>query len=213
MRKRRASASAVSVMVEAIPAGVSAVGTSRSAMCVVATTTRRLGPASIIANSDDAGARGQVLGVAREGEAGARDPLLRDGRGHEGRGLAAQHGVGRGLEVGELRAAPTRRWACRGRRRSGAERRDDAQRVGRDARHAGALGGGDEHDRIAEDEDAPLGAHGERAHDDLRPDAGRISQRDREREAVRLRRHRRQHKAGAGRVQTAHVGRRWCSSP
>ena len=51
MPKRRASASTVSQIVEAMPSAVSRAGTSRSATCVVATVTRRRGPASIIANS------------------------------------------------------------------------------------------------------------------------------------------------------------------
>ena len=51
MPKRRASASAVSQIVEAMPSAVSRPATSRSATCVVATVTRSFGPASIIANS------------------------------------------------------------------------------------------------------------------------------------------------------------------
>ena len=52
MPKRRASPSAVSQIVEAMPSTVSSRGTSLSGTCVVATVTRSCGPANIMANSE-----------------------------------------------------------------------------------------------------------------------------------------------------------------
>ena len=80
------------------PRVLSASLTARSGRCVVASATRRLRGGQHHDRQRRAGARGDVLGVAGEGDAGLVDQALLHRRGHHGRELAGQAAVHRAID-------------------------------------------------------------------------------------------------------------------
>ena len=118
MRKRAASARAARTMVDAPVGGAQQARHVGQRQVGGGEHDAQARPGEHHRELVDAGAVGEVLGVPGEREAGARDPVLGDGRGAERRDLAAPGR--RPSRPRARRAAPARRrgWAARARSRS-----------------------------------------------------------------------------------------------